>query len=412
MQGIKLKRDNKEDLLIGFKTKFELKNNAFFQNILKEYYITYKKEGARLECLCNSVDMSCKSTSYYFLANLPNNSYRHNQNCIYYEHLENLTDSEDKYKSLIFKEPVLVDFSKADKKEIENFNKKESHRKNTYNNFCSDMISESMSKSFNLKNYQIENRSNLIYPTYKDFLNTFNGLIYKNEFLPNGSIRKSLDDYYTFCYGVIDYDFITQLRVKQKDYELLLPIVKKQFDKDKQFVGYDTITINCKINLHTLIAASELVKNFNNYISAPYFFMAVYKQNKDYKKIVRFFLHPVYFDNKYIVFVDSGYERKYAQELIKKQIPFIKPILSSCFNKVNSKFVNYQKQDLKPKRAFLQFLPDFIEFKENEINIVEVSGYENIEYKNHLERKTKHYENESIKSEGLYKFKVIDGKEI
>ena len=47
-----------------------------------------------------------------------------------------------------------------------------------------------------------------------------------------------------------------------------------------------------------------------------------------------------------------------------------------------------------------------------EINIVEVSGYENIEYKNHLERKTKHYENESIKSEGLYKFKVIDGKEI
>lgn len=410
MKGLKLIRKNQDDLQIGFKTKFELKKNEFYQDILKSYHSYYKKEGAKLECLCNNVDMACKKTSYYFLSNLPNNSNKHSEDCIYYEHLEDLTDSEDKYRSLIFKEPILK-FSTATQKEKDEYNQKESHRKNTYVNFCTDMISEAMSIAFNRKNKDMESRANLSYPNYQDFLNSFDRLINNNELLPNGSIRKSLDKYYNFCYGVVDYDFISQLQDK-KDYDIYLPTVKKLYDGNMKFIEYGKGTINCKINFYTLRAASELVKNFNNYISGPYFFMAIYKQNKDNKKIVRLFLHPVYFDNDSIVFVDSGYERKYAKNLLENKVPFMKPITDSCFYKINGRFVNYEKEDSNFTRASLQFLPDFIEFSENKIDIVEVSGYDNAEYQNLMDRKIKHYKNESVKSNGLYQVKVVNGREL
>lgn len=408
MKGLKLIRKNQDDLQIGFKTKFELKKNEFYQDILKSYHSYYKKEGAKLECLCNNVDMACKKTSYYFLSNLPNNSNKHSEDCIYYEHLEDLTDSEDKYRSLIFKEPIL-NFSTATQKEKDEYNQKESHRKNTYVNFCTDMISEAMSIAFNRKNKDMESRANLSYPNYQDFLNSFDRLINNNELLPNGSIRKSLDKYYNFCYGVVDYDFISQLQDKQKEYDLYLPTVKKLYDGNMKFIEYGKGTINCEINFYTLRATSELVKNFNNYISGPYFFMAIYKQNKENKKIVRLFLHPVYFDNDSIVFVDSGYERKYAKNLLENKVPFMKPITDSCFYKINGRFVNYEKEDSNFTRASLQFLPDFIEFSENKIDIVEVSGYDNAEYQNLMDRKIKHYENESVKSNGLYHVKVVNG---
>ncbi|MDN5061803.1 hypothetical protein O8C86_08165 [Aliarcobacter butzleri] len=411
MKGLKLIRKNQDDLQIGFKTKFELKKNEFYQDILKSYHSYYKKEGAKLECLCNNVDMACKKTSYYFLSNLPNNSNKHSEDCIYYEHLEDLTDSEDKYRSLIFKEPIL-NFSTATQKEKDEYNQKESHRKNTYVNFCTDMISEAMSIAFNRKNKDMESRANLSYPNYQDFLNSFDRLINNNELLPNGSIRKSLDKYYNFCYGVVDYDFISQLQDKQKEYDLYLPTVKKLYDGNMKFIEYGKATINCEINFYTLRATSELVKNFNNYISGPYFFMAIYKQNKENKKIVRLFLHPVYFDNDSIVFVDSGYERKYAKNLLENKVPFMKPITDSCFYKINGRFVNYEKEDSNFTRASLQFLPDFIEFSENKIDIVEVSGYDNAEYQNLMDRKIKHYKNESVKSNGLYQVKVVNGREL
>lgn len=411
MKGIKLIRLNQEELQISFKSKIELKNNSYYQDVLKNYHSTYKQEGAILKCLCNDVDMSCKKTSYFFLSNLPRNSDKHSEDCIYYEHLENLTDNEDKYRPLIFKEPELIDFSQANQKEKSEYKQKETHRKNTYNNFCIDMISEAVSISFNVKNKLALNRVELVYPSCKDFLNSFNILINDNDLLQNGSIRKSLDNYYNFCYGLVNYDFISLLENKEKEYNIILPTIINKFDDNKKFIGHGIKNIDFKINYHKLKATSDLVKNFNNYISAPYFFMAIYKQNKDNKKLIRLFLHPVYFDKQFIVFVDSGYERKYAQNLIENQIPFIKPITSSCFNRINGKFVNYKINNIQ-KRAYLHYLPDFIEFNKNIINIVEVSGYDSIEYQNLLDKKRKHYENESEKSKGLYQAKVISGEKL
>ena len=64
------------------------------------------------------------------------------------------------------------------------------------------------------------------------------------------------------------------------------------------------------------------------------------------------------------------------------------------------------------KRAFLQYLPDFIEFEKDNIYITEVSGYDNPEYQLSINRKLNHYENESKKSNKLYIGKKVDGKTI
>lgn len=411
MSGIKISQDDREDLFLGFKSKIELKKNVFYQKVLQDYHGSLKKEGAELSCTCNDVVMACKYTSYYFLSNLPNNSNSHKESCMYYEHLEELTDNEDKYKPLIFQEPI-IDFSKSSQKQIEENNKKEAHRRNTYNNFCIDMISEAYSKAFNFKNKGLENRADLSYPNYNDVLRAFNILIKKNELLSTQSINESLNDYYSFSYGLLNYDFISQLEKKEKEYEIILSAVKNKFSDDRRFLGYETKEIECKINFHTLKASTDLVKNFGAYIKPPYFYMAVYRQFKDYKKIVRLFLYPVYFDEQYMVLVDSGYERKYAKYLVKNNIPFIKPITDGCFYKISGKLVNYENKYKVQKRAFLQYLPDFIEFKKDNIYITEVGGYDNPEYQLSMNRKLNHYENESKKSNKLYIGKKVDGKTI
>lgn len=409
MKGLKIEQEDKEDLLLGFKSKIELKNNDFFQSLLKRYYDKSKSEGAKLKCLCNDVDMSCKFTSYFFLSNLPNNSYRHLEDCIFYEHLENVTDKDDKYRSLILSKPK-INFLTATNQEKKDFENKESHRNNTYVNFCTDIISIAISKSFNYRNKNIQSRGDMIYPSYKEFLNAYSFLLNNNELLQKGSIKESLEPYHDFYYGVIEYDCLSQLQTYQKEYDIFLPKVKKSYDENRKFLDYEVVNINCKIKYNQLLSAARLVKNFENYINPPYFFMAVVKKNKNSKDVVRLFFHPVYFDNNHLVFVDSGYERKYAKKLIGEDIPFIKPISDSCFYKLNGNFVNYQKEGDNPKRAFLQYLPDFIEFANDKIDIVEVSGYDNIEYQNLMERKIKHYQNESLKSRGLYQVKVVNGK--
>lgn len=409
MKGIKIQQNNKEDLFLCFKSKIELKNNDFFQSLLKRYYEKSKSEGAEIKCLCKDVNMSCKYTSYYFLSNLPKNSFKHHQECIFFEHLEYLTDKDDKYRPIIFTE-VNINFSEATDSEKQDYTVKENHRNNTYVNFCTDIISFAMSKTFNTRNSNVQNRGDIIYPSYKEFLDTYSSLLNNNEFLPKGSIKENLEPYHNFCFGVIEYDCLSQLQTNQNEYDIFLPKIKKSYNEDKKFLGYEVVNVNCKIKHKRLMAAAKLVQNFDNYIHPPYFFMAIYKQNQNSKDIKRLYFHPVHFDNKHIVFVDSGYERKYAKQLLDNDIGFIKPITDSCFYKLNRNFVNYQKEGDNSKRAFLQYLPDFIEFDNEHVNIVEVSGYDDVQYQNLMKRKIKHYENESLKSEGLYQVKVVDGK--
>ena len=352
--------------------------------------------------------MSCKKSpnDIFFLSNLPHNGFKHSIDCPFYNHIENLTDSEDRYKDLIFKELNYLDFSKATEEETKEYNEKNAHRKNTFNSFCIDMISESISKAFNISNSGTKERDKLVYPKCKTFLNCFSYLINNNIFLSKGSIKDSLDEKSSFYYGVIEDNILEQLNEFKKEYSIILPSIKKEFNDEGKFINYKILDFNFNISKRNLESTAQLVKNFNHFIKHPYFFMAVVKKNK----IVRFFIKPVYFNKEYIVFVDSGYERNYSKTLLDDKKPFIKPLKNSCFSKIRGELVNYKINEDVSKRAFLQFIPDFIEFEKENIIITEVSGYENEDYQNHLKRKEKHYHKESRKSKEFYKYKNIKGK--
>lgn len=411
-----LKNNNQTSLF--FHSKIELKENSYIQKMLSKIDNSAIKGKDFLKCNCISdkVDMYLShridektNKKIFFLANLPNNGHKHSINCLFYNHIEKLTDNNEKYKNLIFQDLEYLDYSKADIKSIEEHKEKNNHRKNTFNNFCTDFISQSMAIAFNRKNSLTTKREELRNPTYKDFLFSFGILINKNELLSNGSIKNSLDSSLSFCYGVIEQSFLEILNNNnEKSYKITLPVVNKHFE-DGKFANYFYEDIDVKINRTTLESTAQLVKNFDRYISTPYFFIAIIKKSQFGKRIIRFFIKPVYFDKEYLIFVDSGYERNYAHTLIKNKIPFIKPIQNSCFNKIKKDFVNYERKENVYKRAFLQFIPDFIEFSKDEITITEVSGYTDEQYLSHLDRKEKHYLKESQKSKGLYKFKKIIG---
>lgn len=401
-----------------FNSKIELKESTYIQNILAKIDNNAVKGKDFLKCNCipDKVDMYLShrldeksNRKIFFLANLPNNGHKHSSNCLFYNHIEKLTDSNEKYRDLIFKDLEYLDYSKADEKIIEEHKEKNNHRKNTFNNFCTDFIGQSMSIAFNRINSLATKREDLKNPTYKDFLFSFGILMNKNELLSDGSIKKSLDSSSSFYYGIIEKSFLEILNNNnEKNYKITLPVVKKHFE-DGKFSNYFIEDIDVKINRNTLESTAQLVKNFDRYITTPYFFIAIVKKNQFGKRIVRFYIKPVYSDEKYLVFVDSGYERNYAHKLIQNNIPFIKPIQNSCFNRVKKDFVNYERSENVYKRAFLQFIPDFIEFSKDEITITEVSGYTDEKYLSHLDRKEKHYLKESQKSKGLYKFKKIIG---
>ncbi len=97
----------------------------------------------------------------------------------------------------------------------------------------------------------------------------------------------------------------------------------------------------------------------------------------------------MYFDDKYLCFVESTLERDYAKKLFLDNTPFIKPIDNSELFKIKKEKI------VPPGQAFfnLSHRPDFIEFKNEKIVIVEVSGDINSEYEEQLAYKEKDYLN-------------------
>ena len=415
--GVELKYiENDEIVSMYFNSKYELRNNSYLQKILSEILIEKEKGVNYLKCNCNDtkVNMSIRQNSeskIFYLANLPNNGYNHSIDCIYYNHLENLIDSNDRYKDLIFKELEYLNFKKSSQTEIINHTIKDKHRKKTFNNFCMDFISQSMSMSFYRVNSKATKREELKYPSFDDFLMSFSLLMDNNNLMSNSSIKDNLDSDSTFNYGLIKQDIFNQSKELENEQVVLnLPIIKKQFDVSKNFKGYYQQEIKVYSNKKTIEETQKLVQIFNNFISPPYFFIAIIKKNsKGFNRLVRFYIKPIYYDMNYLVFVDSGFERNYAKKLILEKIPFIKPLQNSCFNVIKKDFVNYKRGQNVYKRAFLQFLPDFIEFLPQNIVITEVSGYTDNSYIQHLNRKKEHYLKECNKSKGLYKYNEVIG---
>lgn len=278
------------------------------------------------------------------------------------------------------------------------------------------MISETNAKSFNSTNQNIQERENIQNITVNSFIEAFDGLANNNSLLERGSIKDSLAPYYMFDYGFIDNIDLISKKGTVKEHIVNFQVVNKNWkqENDKRiFDGYGRKNKEFIVNDKLLENSLNLVKSFDSYISAPYFFMCVSKYNKDKRiEMVRLFLHPVAIYKEHLAFVDSNYERIYAEHLIENSVPFIKPVLHGCFYKIGKKFVNYTRENGDEKRAFLQYLPDFIEFEKEHIQIVEVSGYDNEDYQNLMNRKIEYYKKESVKSKGLYQSKIIIGKEL
>lgn len=412
IKGVKIVKDNGKEFILSFASKYELKHNSFLQDQLKYYHSANSpKKIYDIKCLCNDVDMSCKNTSYYFLANFPNNSHKHKIDCIYYNHLEELFDKDDKYKKNIFQKTNLINYSKATTKEIQENQEKESHRANTYYNFCRDLLSQSMIMAFHIKNKEVKYRQNIMYPNYNLFLNCLDSLCGKNSLLKDESIKNSLADYHSFYYGIVDDKFISKLATGQNSYEIVLPVVKKNYsNNNKTFMGYSIENKKCNIKHYTLKSAADNVKIFENYVNAPYFFTAILKHNKNAPSdVVRLFLKPIFYDKEYLVFVDSGYERSYAEKLIENRTPFFKPFLNSCYYKLKTDFTNYINEKDEYKKAPLQYLPDFLEFYKDKIEIVEVADLDDPQYLKALDRKIKYYDEVSKITNQLYQSKIIKG---
>jgi len=429
--GVKISGDE-GDIFLYFKTKRELKQNKYCQNQLKKYNSADDSNFQKITCLCKpqqEVYLSSKTRrdiDYYFLSNFQGTSHHHSSDCIFYTKLETLNDDEGFYTSKIFEEPKYIhNPCDSEKKERD---AKESQRKYTYYNFCRDLIQSSYSYAFNLENKNAKDRSELRNPNvdkfYQCFFSKFEEQSIKSthNLMRNKSIKESMPKDHSLVFGTINENVFDHLYNNKDKYWINVSKLEKMFkeneDKEKEFVGYSLVDKKYCIEHKRLELTKRLVQNFDNLISPPYFFIGVLQKfsykKKYYYKLVRFFVHPIYFQHNKISFVESDYERQYAKKLFTDNVPFIKPISDLDFASVNGKFVDYNTDEVNEdnenilKRAHLKYRPDFIEFKSNRIFITEVSGYDDEKYIQLLIRKVKHYRLQESKSNELYLPRIVD----
>lgn len=303
-----------------------------------------------------------------------NSRYEHAEDCIFYSERKNFyDDTNEKYKSAIFEEPKIPEGT-------ENINydsTKEKVRRYTYSHFCLDLLAESSSFAFNMRNQSQEDTSEAKSPSMYTQEEYFKALSIKiaNKKMANGKkALKSLPANHKLSFGTID-DLNVDINgmIQLKEYNT--------WDKEYE-------NIEAKITDRRLVITQNRQKNHGNILGGPYIYIAVYKKESgQQKEIVRLYTYAIEsFENKFS-FVDSGLERRYARYLLENNIAFIKPINGNEHETLNKKYYIDEKI---PK---LKFKADFIEYKNNFVKVVEVCGYcDDEEYMRHLENKEKYYD--------------------
>jgi len=356
---------------IELETRAGIKSNS-----VQKFLQSVKKNNADIVCSC--ID----ETSRLTIAHLPNNKdkftikrrshYQHSEECIFHA-MRNLAYDEDKdqYRPVIFKEPKV-----PKKKEHRSYiDSEEKVKRYTYRHFCIDSFSKAISKVFNIKNKHED--EDIIHPVemystqeyFKALTSVFlestmaNG---KNPFevMPAGShlsygiTRASLDE---ITEGVI--------------------ILEEYHTRDEAFRE-----LHVEISDHRLQVTQKLQKNMGNVLAGPYAYIAVYTRDYADRKIVRLYTYAIEEVGDTFSFIESGLEREYAREILDQNIAFIKPITGHEYETVaNKQYANDERPDLK-------FRPDYIEYRDEGVCIVEVCGYPDDEkYMRALEVKEKHY---------------------
>jgi hypothetical protein len=376
----------------SFNSKNDLKQNSM-QYLLKSVHL--KTNAVRCKCDMNKeLYLSVKKIgNLYYLAKYPKSEEHHSQ-CVFHTLINDLLQIEDEniaYKSSIFEEPEQnSEESKSSR------HPHEQAKRHTFYMYCHDLISQANKIAFLMAN---KNSKELQSYKRDNFFKAFYAACMDVKIVGNGNVinycKKNKGSFFEF--GIVPYDIVGNLDLlncsnNNEVFEIDLNPVSYILKEKKSSIGYGRLK-----------TAKKLVTNFSNITAIPYFYIAVYNN----RKIVRFYIAPIYINNEYICFVDSGYEREYANWLYQNNIPFIKPISNDELDMIYPYKIGLP-QYVK-KIPHIVYRSDFILLKKGHIIIVEVSGYNDIKYQKLLNKKSRYYQ--MLCDKHLYfKFMIVDGK--
>jgi len=405
-----------------YTTPQDLKDNNEFMKFLRNRHVS-KKESYRQYVKNNpekcqdywgkdNVKCSCKKHNVnfdirqhkekYLLARAKNTE--HSIDCPFYKERDDyikIVDGEEKYTTKIFEEPKTTKSTRrprASESDIE---------RNTYYNYCQNMISSANSFAFNALNKPFS-KEDFIPVRLSSFCKYFKTTVLNTKISSFSNIKNYCDSAkgVNYTYGFIEESLhdIYNDNNNLSDDDLITINYLKSEEKDNQHI-FDSKDF--EVSKKRLEISLRRIKIYDNYIRPPYAFFAV----KEWKRAIRLYLYPVHLDieKNELCFVESDYERKYAKKLFLNNTAFLKPISNTEFARIKKeKIVDDVDKDKKP---FLRYRADFIEFNNNKICLTEVSGFDNKDYISLLTEKEKEYQRLNDKFDYI-EYKVINGRDL
>lgn len=354
-----------------------------------------------IRCMCDmQKELYLYVTQKGFVKKYPK-SQEHDLECIFSSERKEFIDEETGiHKASIFDEALSSNSTSSSN------SKQEKAKRLTYYDFCRTAISIATTEAFNYTNDDKTNESieNFSFDQF-----CFSLLKAMDKLKIKAKKEVSIKEYFSankdlfFSFGMIKDDIFSKCddsKLNDKD-EVEINLYPIKYDKEQKQWSYNKLR-KSKITNKRLKLTSGLSKIWDNSISPEYFYFAVYK---DFK-IVRFFIMPVCMHKNYITFVESDYEREYAKKLIDENIVFIKPISNDEIYNINPSLINSSCEFI----PYINYHPDFLELRDNKLIITEVSGFDNKEYTEHMNKKIRYYTNYIKNKEMYFDFKKIDGK--
>jgi hypothetical protein len=299
-----------------------------------------------------------------------NHHYEHDESCPFYKLTDEYYDNEiDRYKSMILISP-------SDSSNTHGYRCNEKLGKTikaTFRRFAEGLMSDALVFVFNSKNKESATLQN---PTFLEYCDGF-GYIMGKTIFKNGekAIQEAKKYGVTISFGLILEDINTEsATINLHEYS------RNSFKEKKVNISEKRRQITARYtNIHGHI------------ITGPYFYLATYLQtnsNDEMSEIIRLHIYPIVLHGEYFSFIESNLERQYATTLIESNTPFLKPVSGNELKSMSNRWFPCGKPYFKGYR------PDFIEFHDDGIHVIEVCGYaENQEYMRILTRKEEIYNN-------------------
>lgn len=387
---------NSKALVYTIKSKNDLKKKSL-QNILKNYHL--QKNEIRCKCdLKKHLYLQVKKIgNSYYLAKYPK-SEEHNSSCIFHSLVnEFINENEDgiSYKTSIFDETIPT--SSSDTNAIS----KENVKTNTYYSFCHDLIAVANIKAFFIAN---KNKKNLINYNFQQFCQAYFNAFRNCSIVSHNNAYEYFkgNKQFKFEYGIVQSDIVGNLEHIKADDKDKVTIELSPIYYDVNNSSYEVKRKRAEVQFKRLKIAKKLVVNYSNIVAVPYFYNAVYKDNV----IVRLYLSPIFFDNHNICFVESHYERRFVEKLFRNNTPFIRPISNDEIDSIYPYKIGLPNTLYKIPHII--YNADFLLFEDSYINIVEVSGYNNKDYQELLNKKGNYYQSLCDKY-AFFKYSFYDG---